>query len=938
MSKPSQRSIESRDAREPRDLRDAGPHALTELLRSRLRSLAKAMVKCRAAFGVSPRVARDAEPAVADPAAAANSVHALRVACRRAGVALSVAGEHLANTDVAELRRHIRSLRRAAGAVRDCDVQQRLLDHLSGGRVPERARAAAFATRMLEQDRIVAEGGLIDVLTRIAPRQLRRSTLELSPGDNVLNANAGELALRHAGTWAGKALEASTRIARSPDAFHEVRLDLKSLRYTIELLLPVLVEKAAAPIRDVLLPMLIDAQEHMGAANDISSLVERLDRYATTLKTTHHTELLSADTRLVSDVRDLHDRFALVRDMRLAKASTWWQTTGLPNLQAALAAGGITPVLPIAEETRPDSVIEAAPLSAEPPMPSIVTKRENGVHSVSDVAAPASQAAPHVNAHPEAARQRDLWLSGRKLAVIDIGSNSIRLLAVELVDAQTWTVLAEERAMTRLAQGMAANHELSSEAMARSVEAIGRFKLQAERLGVQGVRAFATAAVREAGNKRDFISLVHDRTGLMVELVSARDEGRLTHQSVARVYDLSRGSAGVVDIGGGSLEVVQSRDGIITANTSMPLGAVRLTEAFGGADAASGKNFKALKSEASRQIKRRVRKPEHAPGILVGCGGTFTTLLTLAAATRGVLIERNSPALSTLGPVTRDQLKALVNDLRSLSLEQRLRVPGLPSDRADIVIAGLIVVERLMKRLGATQLHVHPGGFREGLVLRLIEDEITKRQATPTTPTDVMSGVRRLAQACHYEKDHSEHVATLARTLFDQFRAQSDLIPGLGTDAGERVLLEAAAVLHDIGIMVSYEQHHKHSWTIIRHATLPGLSPRQIELVAQIARYHRKATPEKSHRPFAALGDRDQALVSRLAALLRVADGLDRSHAQHTSGVHVRFGNGVVHIEPMGQMLSQDDMAAADDKADLLRDITGSKVDITPGESAVAEA
>lgn len=847
-----------------------------------------------------------------------------------------MAEEHLGG-GAAALRRQIRALRKAAGAVRDCDVQQQLLDHLTGGIATERARAAVFATRMLEQDRIVAERGLMDVLARIAPHEVRRAALELSPGDTVLSANAGELALRHAGLWAGKALEASARMARSPEAFHEVRLDLKSLRYTIELLLPVLVENAAAPVRDVVLPMLIDAQEHMGAANDISSLVERLDRYATTLKTTHHTELLSADTRLVSDVRDLHNRFSLVRDMRLAKASAWWQTTGLPNLQAALAAGGITPVPPPAEDIRPDSMTKAAPLSAEPPMPSTVTNRENGVHAGPEAAPRASHASPHMTPHPEAARQRDLWLSGRKLAVIDIGSNSIRLLAVELVDAQSWTVLAEERAMTRLAQGMAANHELSSEAMARSVEAIGRFKQQAEKLGVQGVRAFATAAVREAGNKRDFISLVHDRTGLMVELVTARDEGRLTHRSVARVFDLSRGIAGVADIGGGSLEVVQSHDGIITANTSMPLGAVRLTEAFGGAEAASGKNFKALRREASRQIKRHVRKPEHAPGILVGCGGTFTTLLTLAAATRGVLIERNSPALATLGPVTRDQLKALLKDLRSLSLEQRLRVPGLPSDRADIVIAGLVVVERLMKRLGASQLHVHPGGFREGLVLRLIEDELATRQAAPATPADVMAGVRHLAQVCHYERDHSEHVAMLARSLFDQLLAQSDIIPGLGTDAGERVLLEAAAVLHDIGIMVSYEQHHKHSWTIIRHATLPGLSPRQIELIAQIARYHRKGTPEKAHRPFAALGDRDQALVSRLASLLRVADGLDRAHAQHTRGVHVRFGNGVVHIEPVGVALSQDDVAAAAEKADLLRDITGAKVDITPCQPRGAE-
>lgn len=907
---------------EPPSQRHADPSVrdlLAEVLRTRFRALAKAVAKCRVALGVSPRVASDLDQPELTPEHVTSAVHSLRVACRRAGVALDIAKDHLPSNQLAFMRQRVRLLRKGAGALRDCDIQQRLLDQLSHA-APDRVRAVAFAARMLSQDRIIAHRGLADVLLRIAPREIRRAPLV--PQHAHPFRSPIELTHAHAGRRAGQALAGSAQMTNSPAAFHDVRLSLKGLRYTLELLLPGVDGPKTKALRDEMLPMLMEAQEHLGAANDISSLVDRLARFTTTLRTTHQSEQLSADARLESDLRDLHDRFALVRDSRLATATAWWRAQGLPKLHAALSAGGITPLIP-SPKPNPDP---------EPRMHTMSPSRNNGHPQGPQMPEPPAPLTP--SPRPETARQRDLWLSGRKLAVIDIGSNSIRLLAVELVDAQTWNVLAEERAMTRLAQGMVANHELSAEAMARSVEAIGRFKQQAEKLGVQGVRAFATAAVREAGNKTDFISLVHDRTGLMVELVSARDEGRLTHQSVARVYDLSRGLAGVVDIGGGSLEVVQSRDGIITANTSMPLGAVRLTEAFGGADAASGKNFAKLKSEAQRQIKRHVRKPEHPPATLIGCGGTFTTLLTLAAATRGVLIERNSPALSTLGPVTRDQLKALLKELRSLSLEQRLRVPGLPSDRADIVIAGLIVIERLMKHLGASQLHVHPGGFREGLVLRLIEDEIAQR--SPSHAADAMASVRQLAEACHYEKAHSEHVAHLALDLFDQFHAESDLIPALGTDPAERTLLHAAALLHDIGILVAYDQHHKHSFTIIRHASLPGLTPRQIEVVAQIARYHRRRLPSKSHRPFAALSEPDQALVQRLAGLLRVADGLDRAHAQQTQGVHVRFGNGIVHVEPIGDALVPDDLAAANEKADLLREITRSKVDFAPGTPPVA--
>lgn len=897
--------------------------SVAEVLRGRLRSLAKAVGVCRAAFAISPAAREDRTMP------AAEAVHGLRVACRRGGVALRLAGHTLEPESAAALRRAVRRLRRAAGAVRDCDVQHRLLGHLGTGAGGERARAAEFALRMIDQDRIVAERGLIDVLTRVVPRELRRALPDAR--------DATPLTLGPAGALAGRVIAASGLISSSPDAFHEVRILVKNLRYTLELLGPALERDKATAIRERLLPTLANAQEHMGSANDVTALVERLDRYALMLRTAHHTELLSSDARLQADVRALHDRFAMVRDARIAKATKWWQETGLPELVRALADAGVAPTFPATDgrEGRAPvaTVIDAKPRGGrdmelenersteETPMMTTTPRLQNGAH------------APTPTLHPEAARQRDLWLSGHKMGVIDIGSNSIRLLAVELVDSQTWTVLAEERAMTRLAQGLAGSGELSSEAMARSVEAIGRFKLQAERLGVQQVRAFATAAVREATNKRDFVSLVHDRTGLMMELVSARDEGRLTHLSVSRVFDLSKGLAGVIDIGGGSLEVVQSRDGIITANTSMPLGAVRLTEAFGGANAAAGKNFDHLKREVERRIKARVAKPEHAPSILVGCGGTFTTLLTLAAATRGVLIERNSPALTTLGPVTRDQLKGLLKELRGRTLEQRLRVPGLPSDRADIVVAGLVVVERLMKRLGAAQLHVHPGGFREGLLMRLIEDEAMKRQPS-VAAADALASVRRLAEACHYDKPHSEHVAGLALSLYEQFRQQSDLIPHLGADGAERTLLEAAAVLHDVGTMVAYEQHHKHSFTIIRHATLAGLSSRQAELVAQIARYHRKAGPKQSHRPFAALSDKDQALVTRLAAILRVADGLDRAHAQRTTSVHVRFGNGVVRIEPECAAASPEDLKAADEKADLLREVTGSKIDVQPLASA----
>ncbi len=236
-----------------------------------------------------------------------------------------------------------------------------------------------------------------------------------------------------------------------------------------------------------------------------------------------------------------------------------------------------------------------------------------------------------------------------------------------------------------------------------------------------------------------------------LEIVSELDEGKLAFRSVARAHPVQTGHAAVVDIGGGSVEVVQSDGGVITMNTSMPLGAVRLTEAFGGAVECAGDRFDDMRRHVTATLRKGVRRPQTPPAIVVGCGGTFTSLATVAAAQRGVIIGRNSPAIPTLGPISRTQLKDLIRQLRDVPLEQRLRVPGLPADRADIIIAGLLVVERLLRHLGAEHVHVHNGGVREGLILRMVEQRIAENarpvSARPETldPASLLSAARRFA-------------------------------------------------------------------------------------------------------------------------------------------------------------------------------------------------
>lgn len=863
----------------------------------------------------------------------AERVHELRVASRRAGATLRALGSCLDGRGSRSARRVVRDIRRAAGLLRDTDVHAELLGALRG---PGGARLAGIeeVLRWLARDRTLARQRLAEALHSATPERVRRLARALEASEDESAARPiGAVARERIAEMARRARAASGADLGEMEALHELRLAIKDLRYGLEVLGPALDEAA----RSEAYPRLVEAQQRLGEVNDVATLVDRIERYARELETTHEREQPEGRADLAAVVARLRTRLLRVRDLRAKRAGAWWKEVDTERMWSLLGVGGegeVGDVGGVGGEGDRGVAAESESVEGRGSVRMTAENGHGGQRGVEPTTGGREESGVDAPGGPARARapgqQASLWIAGTRLAVIDIGSNSIRLLAVELIDEKSWRTLAEERAMTRLAQGLSATGEINAEAMARSIEAIVRFKAVAERHGCTLVRAFATAAVREAKNRGDFVSLVKDRTGIALELVSALDEGRLTYRSVARVLDLHEGTAAIVDLGGGSLEVVFSHGGVITGNTSMPLGSVRLTEAFGGAEACSGRRYAEMKSHAARLIRKRVRKPESPPTIMVGCGGNFTTLLTLAAASRGVLIERNSPALASLGPVSRAQVRGMLENLRSMSLEQRLRVPGLPSDRADIVVAGLATIDRLMKHLGATQLHVHPGGFREGLLMRVVDDLLRERTREMAPPGDEeeLAVVREFARECQYPRNHCEHVAMLALSLYDQFLHASNMIPGLGSDRAERMLLEAACVLHDIGVLVEYARHHRHGALMVRHAELRGLTARQVEVLACLVRYHRKRAPSMKHAEFAALTEADRELVRRLCGLMRVADGLDRSHAQNVRAVRVRFGAEGALIEVHSQSDASADVEASRDKAEVLEEIMGARLRI----------
>lgn len=477
----------------------------------------------------------------------------------------------------------------------------------------------------------------------------------------------------------------------------------------------------------------------------------------------------------------------------------------------------------------------------------------------------------------------------RRVAAIDVGTNSIRLIVAEAGADGTYRVLDDEKETTRLGRGLAQTGRIAPEAMEQAVQALARMKRIADGFGVEVLRAIGTCAVREAANQDEFLALARERAGLAVEPATAAEEAQLAHLSVAHAFDLRPLAAAVVDLGGGSTEVVLSAGGVVETVFSLPLGAVRTTEQFGGPDHCGRDRYEAMRRSIRRELRRTIGKLPFVPQVMFGTGGTFTGLANVSIQARHAGDgARGRPGVRGY-EMNRSEVRHLADLLRSMPARARARVPGLSAERAEIIVAGAAIVERVMKHLGVNRLVVHDGGVRDGMLLTLARELFPTADRAAPGAADRMRAIRQFAAACGYEERHANHVALLAGQIFDQLAAYFRAPPGGWTDAGHRQILEAAALLRDVGYLVNYSKHHRHSYHLIAHSDLPGFSPREVQLIATVARYHRKAAPKKRHPEFRALAKPDRNLVRRLAAILRLADGLDRNRVQNVRRVRVRL-------------------------------------------------
>ena len=513
------------------------------------------------------------------------------------------------------------------------------------------------------------------------------------------------------------------------------------------------------------------------------------------------------------------------------------------------------------------------------------------------------------------------------LAAIDVGTNSVHMVIARPVDGGTPEILAREKVSVRLGQGATDMKHLHRDAIERAVAALTEFRHIADAYGADVV-AVATSAAREAENRSDFQQRVRDETGVDVEVISGVEEARLIHLGALSAVPAAGRPHLVIDIGGGSTELIVSTGTEPHLVRSVKLGHIRLTDRFfpGGI----------IRDGAVEECRRHIRSfvaPEarraRAVGfeLAVGCSGTIAALAAMAASSRGKRRPR-SVANTTIDRKELDWTVAAV--LAREHPDDRKGLAGLEPARRDVIVGGAVLLSQLFEDLGIESLVISTGALREGVLL----DRFTRREESPADGLHHLGDLRRssvLALARSYDEDliHVEHATELALQLFDE----TQHVHGLGASDSE--LLEAAGLLHNIGRFVAHSAHHRHSYYLIRNSErLAGFTAGELEMIALVARYHRKSAPRKRHSSFRSLSRSDRRKVRLLAGMLRVGIALDRTYRRAVECVHARFNGDTmtIDVEAADGVDVEIEMFSARARASLLADALGCPVEFRMGE------
>jgi len=475
-----------------------------------------------------------------------------------------------------------------------------------------------------------------------------------------------------------------------------------------------------------------------------------------------------------------------------------------------------------------------------------------------------------------------------RLGAIDVGSNGIRFVAVEYTGPTQFSILDQRRVSIRLGQSAFLTGRLDLVAIDETATALASFRGLIDDLGLRRFRAVATSAVRESLNGRELIEAVRAASGIRVQRISGGEEARLVWLAAAAQLGDPKEACLLVDLGGGSLEASFAGPEGIQWSESHQFGTVRMLAELDSPHR-SPRRFQRLLQEYLSGLRFREAFPTQ-PAFVVATGGNAEAIAVLAEADRDT---------SGIARVSLASLARVTETLAELTVSERVDRLGLSADRADVILPAAMVFRRVFELAKCDQMVIPFVGLRNGIILDLLDDEIAHPAHVSRVEDQVLRAALAVGRRYRFDENHGVHVARLAINLFDQLQELH------GLDEAHRKVLLAAAVLHDVGQFISHRKHHKHSMRLIQNSELPNLSRPELRLVALVARYHRRADPRPNHRGYRRLSEEDRAIVRKLAALLRVADALDRAHSQEVKGVSclVKKRSVRLRIEGTGDLL-----------------------------------
>jgi exopolyphosphatase/guanosine-5'-triphosphate,3'-diphosphate pyrophosphatase len=506
-----------------------------------------------------------------------------------------------------------------------------------------------------------------------------------------------------------------------------------------------------------------------------------------------------------------------------------------------------------------------------------------------------------------------------RIAAVDVGSNSIHMVVAQVEADGRFRVLDRAKDMVRLGRKTLSKGKLSAEAIEAGVRTLAGFRTLAERQGASRITAVATSAVREAANGGDFIERVEADVGLRVKVIPGREEARLIYLGVRHAIDLTAKPTLIVDIGGGSVEFILTEKEEAVALESHKIGVARLSERFLANDPPDPDEIGALETYLADQLDPMLREfRSHKVRRVVGTSGTMLNLIALAGHQRG-----ESPELHLNNfAVPAAEIAKVRRQLCRLGRDERLKLKGLDSKRVDLIVAGAVLTDVILQRVGAKQLVACTWALREGVLLDFIARHRKHIEENETYSTPRGRSVARLARHLGEISEHGPRIARLALRLFDQLESL------LRVDHGTRELLEYAALLHDVGHHIDHANHHRHSYYLITNGELFGFSREELEIIGLVARYHRKGVPKASDAEFRRLPQRARHAVRTLSAVLRIADALDRTHYGVVRDVAVSRRGQRLTLTLTTSGDAQLELWEAKQRSSLLHDVLGLDVEV----------